>query len=349
VIQLPAPQKTGGKPLFEALMERVSTKEFTEKEVPLQELSNVLWSAYGFNREDKRVIPTSSNFQHLSVYVFFKDSVYLYDAKENKLLKKADGDHRRKIGRQDFVYVAPVNLLYVADGTKEAGTGSHISIGSAAQNVYLVCASQGLACVVRTGFDAEAVRELLKLPATDELIAAQTVGYAPAPLPITGTITMEGKPVEGAVVQFISSEGDGTTRTATTGVGGRYSLQNSGVLPPGEYHVALANLTQNLANTSTVTGTITFDGTPLDAATVKFIPNVGNGTPYTALTDDKGRYSFQGNSGMMPGEYRVTVSKVSTNAGVPQEMLPKYASPETSPLMLIVGSGRNVFQVEVSK
>jgi hypothetical protein len=179
VIQLPAPQKAGGKPLFEALMARVSTKAFTDKEVSLQEVSNVLWSAYGFNREDKRVIPTSGDNQHLSVYVFFKDSVYLYEAKENKLLKKADGDHRQKVGRQDFVYIAPVNLLYVADGTKEVGTGSHISVGCAAQDVYLVCASQGLACVVRTGFDTGALRTFLKLPETDELIAAQTVGYAP--------------------------------------------------------------------------------------------------------------------------------------------------------------------------
>jgi len=178
-IHLPAPMKTGGKPLFDALMARVSTKAFTDKEVSIQEISNILWSAYGFNREDKRVIPTSGNHQHLSVYVFFKDSVYLYEAKENKLIKKADGDHRQKVGRQDFVYVAPVNLLYVADGTKEVGTGSHISVGCAAQDVYLVCASQGLGCVVRTGFDADALRTLLELPETDELIAAQTIGYAP--------------------------------------------------------------------------------------------------------------------------------------------------------------------------
>jgi hypothetical protein len=178
-ITLPAPKKTGGKPLFDAISERQSTKEYSDKEVPLQELSTILWSACGFNREDKLVIPTSNNHQHISLYVFLKDAVYLYDAKANKLIKKADGDHRRKIGSQDFVYITPVNLLFVADGTKGAGTGSHISVGCASQDVALVCASLGLGSVVRTsGINAEELRPLLKLADTDELILAQTVGYA---------------------------------------------------------------------------------------------------------------------------------------------------------------------------
>jgi nitroreductase len=178
-ITLPAPQKTGGKPLFDAISERHSTRDFTEKEIPLQELSNILWSAYGFNRTDMRVIPTPNNRQQLSVYVFLKNGVYLYDAAGNKLIKKADGDHRRKVGAQDYVYGAPVNILYTADSTKGGGNGAAIPAGCAVQDVYLVCASQGIGCVVRTsGMDASALRPLLKLPATEELIVAQTLGYA---------------------------------------------------------------------------------------------------------------------------------------------------------------------------
>ena len=180
VIELPPPQTTGGMPLFDAISARQSIKEYSDKEVSLQNLSTILWSAYGFNRDGMRVIPTSSNYQHLSVYVFLKDAVYLYDAKENKLFKKADGDHRRIIGSQEFVYVAPVNLLFVADGTKEAGTGSHISAGCAVQDIYLTCAALGLDTVVRSaGINADAVRPLLKLADTDELIIAQTIGYKP--------------------------------------------------------------------------------------------------------------------------------------------------------------------------
>ena len=180
VIELPAPQMTGGMPLFDTIAARQSTKAYSDKEVSLQNLSTILWAAYGFNRPDMRVIPTPNNRQHLSVYVFLKDSVYLYDAATNKLHKKADGDHRRSVGGQEYVYIAPVNLLFVADGANGAGTGSHISVGCASQNVYLASAAMGLATVIRgSGINAEKLRPLLKLAETDEFIAAQTVGYKP--------------------------------------------------------------------------------------------------------------------------------------------------------------------------
>lgn len=180
-IDLPAPQKTGGKPLFDAVSERRSVKAFSDKEVPMQALSTLLWSAYGFNREDKRVIPTPLNKQHLSLYVFLKEGVYLYDARGNKLVKKADGDRRKLAGSQEYVFAAPVNLLYIADSTAGMGTGSHIAVGCAAQDVYLACAAQGLGCVVRTGGladNAAELRKVLKLANSEEPIAGQTVGYA---------------------------------------------------------------------------------------------------------------------------------------------------------------------------
>ena len=178
VIELPAPKMTGGMPVFDAIAARQSTKAYSDKEVSLQDLSTILWAAYGFNRPDMRVIPTPRNQQQLSVYVFLKNAVYLYDAKANKLYKKADGDHRRLVGGQEYVYVAPVNLLFVADGAKGAGTGSHISVGCASQNIYHACVALELSTVIRSsGIDAEKLRPLLKLAETDEFIAAQTVGY----------------------------------------------------------------------------------------------------------------------------------------------------------------------------
>jgi len=180
MIELPAPQKTGGMPLFDAISARQSTREYSDKDVSLKDLSTILWSAYGFNRPDMRVIATPMNTQQLSVYVFLKDAVYLYDAAENKLLKRADGDHRRTIGAQDYVFSAPVNLLFVADSTRGGGSGASIPVGSASQGVYLACASLGLNAVIRTsGINAVVLRPLLKLAETDELIAAQTVGNKP--------------------------------------------------------------------------------------------------------------------------------------------------------------------------
>jgi len=176
-IELPAPQRTGGKPVFDAINERESYKTPADTPIDLQSISDLLWAAYGFNREDRRVVPSATNQQELSVYVILKEGAYLYDAKTNKLIQKAKGDHRTDAGTQDYVYVAPINLIYVVDNSKGTGTGAYISCGCAAQNVYLACASKGLGCVVRTSIKKEELQKLLKLTDQQEPIAGQTIGH----------------------------------------------------------------------------------------------------------------------------------------------------------------------------
>jgi len=179
VIELPTPQMTGGMPLFDAMKARQSTRALTDREISREKLSTILWSANGFNRPGMRVIPTPSNHQHISVYVFLKDAVYLYVAEENKLVKKADGDHRRIIGGRESVWIAPVNLLFVVDTARWGGGGSEISVGCMSQNIYLASAALGLGTVVRmSAINVEAITTLLGLTETDEITVAQTVGYA---------------------------------------------------------------------------------------------------------------------------------------------------------------------------
>jgi len=176
-IALPAPQRTGGKPVFDAINARESYKDPAETPIDLQSLSDLLWAAYGFNREDRRVVPSAMNQQELSVYVILKEGAYLYDAKANKLILKAEGDHRKDAGVQNYVYVAPVNLIYVADLSKGTGTGAYISCGCAVQNVYLACASKELGCSVRTSIKKEDLQKLLQLTDQQDPIAGQTIGH----------------------------------------------------------------------------------------------------------------------------------------------------------------------------
>jgi len=176
-ISLPAPQRTGGKGVFDAINQRQSYKDPAETPVDLQSLSDLLWAAYGFNREDHRVVPSALNKQELFVYVILKEGAYLYDAKANKLILIAKGDHRQDAGKQDYVYVAPVNLIYVVDKSKETGTGAYISCGCAVQNVYLACASKELGCSVRTSIKKEELQKLLHLTDQQEPIAGQTIGH----------------------------------------------------------------------------------------------------------------------------------------------------------------------------
>ena len=178
VIELPTPIKTGGKPLIEALSQRQTNRNFADKSLDKQTLSNLLWAAYGFNREDKRTVASSQNRQEIDVYVMFKDGIYFYDAKLNNLKLRAKGDYREGLGGQKFAHNAAFNLIYVSNldeaSSREAG---FIDTGLIVQNVYLFCASEDLGTVVRGSFNKELLSQYLKLTDKQEIITTQTVGY----------------------------------------------------------------------------------------------------------------------------------------------------------------------------
>jgi len=173
-ITLPKPVTTGGMPLMEALSKRSSSREFSTAELDNQTLSNLLWAAWGYNRSDKRTAPSANDKQELSLYVVLKSGAYLYDAKANKLIQKVKGDVRKQMGKQDFVATAPVNIVFVEDKSKQ-GAGATDS-GFISQNIYLFCASENLATVVRGWFEAQVVKDALKLGENMQPILTQTIG-----------------------------------------------------------------------------------------------------------------------------------------------------------------------------
>lgn len=177
-IQLPTPNKKGGKPLMQALSERKSAREFQEKELPDEVLSNLLWAANGFNREDKRTAPTANNRQELELYLVMKSGIYFYNAREHRLALVKKGDYRKSAGTQTYVANTPVNILFVSDSGKASGKNyAYTDCGFVSQNIYLFCASEGLATVVRGSYDKKVLEELLQLPANQEVLLTQTVGY----------------------------------------------------------------------------------------------------------------------------------------------------------------------------
>ena len=52
VVKLPPPQTTGGMSLMQALQARHSSREFDPRVLESQQLSNLLWAAFGVNRAD---------------------------------------------------------------------------------------------------------------------------------------------------------------------------------------------------------------------------------------------------------------------------------------------------------
>lgn len=186
VLALPAPQTAGGMPLMQALQERHTARDFKGAPLPQQLLSNLLWSAFGINRpmSGGRTAPSAHDAQDISIYVVTEDGARLYDAKNNLLRLVSTRDIRALTGRQEFVSDAPVNLVYVSDFDRfprdsEEGKVfySAADAGFISQNVYLFCASEGLATMVRAYIDKPALARALRLKPGQHIILAQSVGY----------------------------------------------------------------------------------------------------------------------------------------------------------------------------
>ena len=180
-VALPAPAKTGGMPLMQALAERKTIRDYKPGELDAATLSEILYAANGVNRPDgKRTIPTAMNKQDLEVYVALPNAVYHYDAKANKLVKIDDGDFRADlIMNKNMAKNSAAILVYASDSTKFPNDIKYpaIHVGEASQDVYLYCASKGLGTVSLGMYDEKAVRKVFKLEDKMNVILAQAVGF----------------------------------------------------------------------------------------------------------------------------------------------------------------------------
>lgn len=184
-ITLPPPRSEGGMALIGALKLRRSTREYSDRPLPMQLLSSLLWAAFGVNRPSgDRTAPYWHHIMVIDVYVAMADGVWFYEPKTHVLQPYLKDDIRAQTGLQDFVATAPVNLVYVAHGERmthispeERRLYASVDTGFIGQNVYLFCASEGLATVFRGAVDYPKLNRAMKLPEQQFVTFAQTVGY----------------------------------------------------------------------------------------------------------------------------------------------------------------------------
>jgi nitroreductase len=182
---LPPPRSEGGLPLIAALKLRRSTREYSGRPLPAQLLSDLLWAAFGINRPSgDRTAPYWRHVMVMDIYVAMADGVWLYEPKTHTLLPHLKEDIRAQTGLQDFVATAPLNLIFVAHGERMTDVSAEdrrlyasVDAGFIGQNVYLFCASEGLATVFRGAVDYPKLARALHLPDQQFVTFAQTVGY----------------------------------------------------------------------------------------------------------------------------------------------------------------------------
>jgi SagB-type dehydrogenase family enzyme len=183
IIKLDPPDLNKGISVMQALKKRKTQRDISDKKLTLQQLSDLLWAADGINRPDgKRTAPAAMAIYSVDIYVVLPEGVYLYDVARHELKPVAKGDFRKLAGTQDFVFIAPVNLVYVLNIKSPKNSpmpnsrDKHVEVGCQVQNVYLYCASQGLAATVRGMIDQKKFSEVIKVK-PEQVALAQTIGY----------------------------------------------------------------------------------------------------------------------------------------------------------------------------
>ncbi len=205
-ISLTGPAFSGGGTLFEALKKRKTSRSVSDKSISLQTLSDILWAAAGINRTHGpfagpgRTTGSASNSQEIDVYVLRAEGAYLYEPVSHQLIPAAAGDYRSLAigaGQRKMGADAPVRLVYVVDmdkfksaGFQEPGLYNpevqksyyYIDTGLIAQNVYLACASMGLAAWFHNCNKTELAAKL-NLKPQQRALFGQTIGFGSEPTP----------------------------------------------------------------------------------------------------------------------------------------------------------------------
>ena len=172
-IELPQSFEGLHAPLMEAFKLRATHREIREEEIPMEFVSSLLWSAYGFNRPDegKRVVPSAINAQEYDIYLFTREGIFLYNAEKNTIDMLVKGDYREKISQQKFFAVAPVSVVLVANydrmkkfkQVEDRDFYAAVDAGYISQNIYLFCASADLATVACGGINRDEIHKILNI------------------------------------------------------------------------------------------------------------------------------------------------------------------------------------------
>ncbi|MBR1933202.1 MAG: SagB/ThcOx family dehydrogenase [Prevotella sp.] len=184
VISLPQPEVSKlSMSLGNALGQRRSERQYSDKEISQQTLSTLLWAACGVSdaKTGKITAPSAVNMQDIKIYVCSKDGVCLYDAKANTLTKVSDQNLLDAIAdRQDFAKAAPIALVLVS--TKDSNRAPNDKFGAmdagyVSQNIYLACTALGLKTVARASMDFDTLKRELNLAETSYLELNHPIGY----------------------------------------------------------------------------------------------------------------------------------------------------------------------------
>jgi SagB-type dehydrogenase family enzyme len=186
-VELPAPVRTGGMSLNDALANRRSIRGFQRVKLTMQEVSQLLWAAQGITDDKGRRTAPSAHAQYfLHLYIALPDGFFEYIPAGHALQKLSGNDLRATLSAQESVKTAPAVFL-VAGEYERAGKLAdretalrlvNLEAGHATQNLLLEATALNLAATPVGGIDPKQTAQAASLPAAVTPIYLVPVGHA---------------------------------------------------------------------------------------------------------------------------------------------------------------------------
>ncbi len=202
-IQLPSPRLESNFSIEEVMLKRRSHRNYVKSSISLDDLSQVLWAAYGITKPDKsrdiyrggfRAAPSAGATFPLEVYVIagkvkgIEPGVYKYISDGHKIIRVINEDVRADLAKaalsQEMIEDAPASLFFTAifeRTTQRYGDRGReryvcMEMGHVGQNVYLQVEALGLGTCAIGAFNDAKVAEVMQLPGEEEPLYIMPIG-----------------------------------------------------------------------------------------------------------------------------------------------------------------------------
>jgi len=179
VVILPEPDKKGSVSLEEVIDARRSVREFSKRVVNINELSQILWSAQGYSKDnERRTAPSAGATYPMEIYALamkvsdIKPGIYHYKPNDHTLELVKRGKFAKPLKQaalgQESIESAPLNIIIAAQFQRtESRYGSrakryvYMECGHIGQNIQLEACSLGMGSVIVGAFRDDEAKEVM--------------------------------------------------------------------------------------------------------------------------------------------------------------------------------------------
>jgi SagB-type dehydrogenase family enzyme len=195
MIKLPQPRKDSSFSVERAIYSRRSVREYQDKDLKLEDVSQLLWAAQGItSRHGLRSAPSAGALYPVEIYLVatkvekLQPGVYKYIPLTHSLRQVLQRDVRKEVCNaalgQSCVLDASatiiISVVFERVTRKYGQRGiqyTYFEAGCVAENIHLQAESLGIGTVVVGAFYDEKVKQALAMDTNETPVALMPIGY----------------------------------------------------------------------------------------------------------------------------------------------------------------------------